>query len=202
MIDKILPLVTLEKVEHAEIVGKLLKKNGFNSAEVTYRTECATEVIKLMAKIEDFTVGAGTITSVEQMIEAKEAGAKFIITPGINIPVLEEAKKRNIEIYPGVITPSEIEICRSYNIKTVKLFPCGIFGGINLLKAYRGPFFDFKFIPTGGVNENNAREFLEMKNVKSVGGSFIIKDEFIKEEQWDCLDKHLNKIRIKLKEYF
>lgn len=201
MIDKIVPLLTLDKVEHAEIIGNLLLKNGFRTAEVTYRTNCATEIIQKLAKIEGFKVGAGTITSIEQMLEALNAGAEFIITPGINVSVIEEALKRNIKVYPGVVTPSEIEICRSYNLKILKLFPCGIFGGKKLLKAYSGPYYDIKFIPTGGINEDNASEFLECNNVIAIGGSFVVKEEYLENEDWDLLDKHLNNLKLRLNEY-
>lgn len=202
MIEKVLPLVTLENKEDAKIIGELLIKNGFNSAEVTYRTGAATDVIKILSKLKNFSVGAGTITSLEQMNEAIDAGAEFIITPGINIPVIEESINRNIDVYPGVVTPSEIEVCRKYGLNTLKLFPCGVFGGIDLLKSYQGPYYDFNFIPTGGVNLNNAEEFLGLKNVVSIGGSFILNDEYIKNKDWVSLDNHLKKISDKLYKYF
>lgn len=200
-LEKILPLLTLRDIEDSKIIGELLVKNGFSFVEVTYRTAIATKVIKELSKIDGLTIGAGTVSNEKQMKDALDNGAKFIITPGINNTLIRKCLDINVPIYPGVITPSEIELCKDYGLKTLKLFPCGIFGGVNLIKSYRGPYQDIKFIPTGGINLNNAKEFLILDNVESIGGSFILKDEFINNKDWDNLDKHLKLIRNNLKEF-
>ncbi len=198
---KVLPLLTLESDEHAKAIGVLLVQNGFDTVEVTFRSDAAPQVIKAMGEIEGLSVGAGTVVSVEQAQAALDNGAKFIITPGINEAVIEYCLAKNIPVYPGVVTPSEIEKCRTYGLKTLKLFPAGIFGGLELIKAYYGPYKDFKFIPTGGVNRKNMREFLKQPNVAAIGGSFILNNEYIQHEAWEALHEDLKALRGELNEF-
>ena len=128
------------------------------------------------------SVGAGTIINAEQCKTALEAGAQFIVSPGLSVAVAEICKENNIPYYPGCVTPTEIMQALELGITTVKFFPANIYGGLKALKALSGPFPQVKFIPTGGVDRNNIDEFLAFDKVAAIGGSFFVKEALEKME--------------------
>lgn len=182
----LLPLVVLENAEDAIPLGKALVDGGIPIAEVTFRTDAAAEVIKQMAdNVPGLIVGAGTVHSVEQAQEAVKNGAEFIVTPGIEEDVVRWCNDNNIPIVPGCVSPSDIELALKLGLKTVKFFPAEAYGGIKTLKALYGPYRDVKFVPTGGINDNNLNEYLQQKNVAAVGGSFVLPNDLVANKQWD-----------------
>ncbi len=153
-----------------------------------------------MSKVDGLIVGAGTVTSIDQVKVAINNGAKFIISPGINHSVIQYCVENSIPVFPGIITPSEIETCKNYGLSTLKVFPAGIFGGTKLLDALYGPYKNIKFIPTGGIDESNYLDYLKRPNVISIGGSFFIDKKMVENENWEDLNELLERLRKKYEE--
>ena len=178
--DKLIPVVVIKELSETEKVLSALKKSGINCAEITFRTACAKEAIALGVKLfPDMNVGAGTVINAQQCLDALEAGAKFIVSPGLSVEVANICKEKNIPYYPGCVTPTEIMQAISLGITIVKFFPANVYGGLKAMKALSGPFPQIKFIPTGGVNRDNLDEFLAWDKIYAVGGSFMV-DEALK----------------------
>ncbi len=174
--DKVIPVVVIKNLEDTVPTLTGLIKGGINCAEITFRTACAEEAIKLGVKtFPDMNIGAGTVINGEQCEKAINAGAKFIVSPGLSKEVAKICKEKNIPYYPGCVTPTEIMEAISLGITVVKFFPANVYGGLKALKALSAPFPQIKFIPTGGVDLSNLKEFLEFDKVYAVGGSFMMK---------------------------
>ena len=174
--NKIVPVVVIDNLEDTLTILGELKKGGINSAEITFRTDCAKDAIALAVKeCKDMVIGAGTVITGEQCETAISAGAKFIVSPGFSMEVYEVTKKYDIPYLPGVVTPTEIITARNLGLKVLKFFPAGVFGGAKALKALSSVFRDVEFLPTGGVDELNMDEFFAIKSVKAIGGSFMFK---------------------------
>ena len=192
---RILPMFTVDKVEDVELVRLALKGADILMVEVVLRSETAMQAIKLLSQDQDLIVGAGTVRTVEQAQAALDNGARFIVVPAIVPAVLEFCQKNNVICFPGITTPSEIEHALTLGAEVFKFFPAGAYGGVNTLKAFAGPYPDYKFIPTGGVNEDNYLEYLQQKNVMAVGGSFILPSSLIKTKDLQALTAYLLKIK-------
>ena len=176
--DKLIPVVVIKDVNETEKTLAALRSGGVNCAEITFRTACAEEAIKLAIKLfPDMNIGAGTVINEEQAIRAIDAGAKFIVSPGFSEKVALYVYKHNIPYYPGCVTPTEIMQALELGITTVKFFPANVYGGLKALKALSGPFPQVKFIPTGGVDLTNLKDFLEFDKIFAVGGSFMMKGD-------------------------
>lgn len=172
--EKLIPLIVIHDLADTEKILGGLKKRGLNTAEITFRTDCAEQAIKLgTEKFPDMCIGAGTVINAEQCKRALKAGSKFIVSPGLDVGVAEICAKNNIPYYPGCVTPTEIMQALSLRLTTLKFFPASVYGGIKALKALKGPFPQVKFIPTGGVNNDNLDEYMALDNVAAVGGSFL-----------------------------
>ena len=172
--EKLLPLIVIHDLADTERVLGGLKKRGLNSAEITFRTDCAEQAIRLgVEKFPDMLIGAGTVINAEQCKRAIDAGSKFVVSPGLDVGVAQVCAKHNIPYYPGCVTPTEIMQALSLGLNVLKFFPAGVYGGVKALKALKGPFPQVKFIPTGGVNNDNKDEYLALDNVFAVGGSFL-----------------------------
>lgn len=179
--EKIIPVVVINKLEDTEKIIMNLLKGGINIAEITLRTECASQAIKLAVnKFPDMEIGAGTVINAKQCKHAIECGAKFVVSPGLSEEVYKICKEKNIAYYPGCVTPSEIMKAISLGITIIKFFPADIYGGIKAIKALSAPFPQIKFIPTGGVNLDNLNLYLSYNKVYAVGGSFMMKDDIEK----------------------
>lgn len=173
--EKLIPLVVVRDLSDTEKILSGLKARGLNTAEITFRTECAEEAIRLGAKkFPDMIVGAGTVINADQCARAIKAGAKFIVSPGLSEEVAAVCAKNSIPYYPGCVTPTEIMQALSLGLTTLKFFPASVYGGIKALKALSGPFPQVKFIPTGGVTAENMEEYLALPCVAAVGGSFLL----------------------------
>lgn len=175
--DKLIPVVVIKNLEDTEKILTALKNDGINCAEITFRTACAKDAIALACeKFPDMNVGAGTVINGEQCVDALNAGAKFIVSPGLSVEVAEICKANGVPYYPGCVTPTEIMQALDMGITTVKFFPANVYGGLKALKALSAPFPQVKFIPTGGVNRENLDEFLAFDKIAAVGGSFFVEE--------------------------
>lgn len=178
--DKVIPVVVIKNIEETESTLKALRDGGVNCAEITFRTACAADAIKLgVEKFPDMNIGAGTVINLQQAKKAVEYGAKFLVSPGLSVEVAKFAKENNIPYYPGCVTPTEIMQALDLGIEIVKFFPANVYGGLKALKALSAPFPQIKFIPTGGVDLTNLSEFLAFEKVYAVGGSFMMKGDIV-----------------------
>ncbi len=175
---KVVPVVVINKIEDTIPTLKALCDGDLPVAEITFRTACAEEAIALGVKtFPDMYIGAGTVINVEQAKKAYQAGAKFIVSPGLSEEVAIFCKEKNITYYPGCVTPTEIMKAISLGITTIKFFPANVYGGLKAIKALGGPFPQVKFLPTGGVDLDNLKEFLTCDKIYAIGGSFMMKGD-------------------------
>lgn len=182
----IIPVVVLDDAKDAEPLGRALMEGGLPCAEVTFRTAAAEEAIRIMSeKFPDMLVGAGTVLTTEQVDRAVAAGAKFIVSPGINPKVVDYCVKKNIPITPGTCNPSNVETALEFGLDVVKFFPAEQAGGLNYIKAIAAPYTGVKFMPTGGINANNVREYLKYDRIIACGGSWMVKGDLIKAGNFD-----------------
>ena len=176
--DKLIPVVVIKDVNETEKTLSALRAGGVNCAEITFRTACAEEAIRLAVKLfPDMNIGAGTVINEEQAKRAVNAGAKFIVSPGFSEKVALYVRKQDIPYYPGCVTPTEIMQALELGITTVKFFPASVYGGLKALKVLSGPFPQVNFIPTGGVDLTNLKEYFEFDKIFAVGGSFMMKGD-------------------------
>lgn len=175
--EKFIPVVVIREIGETEKILSALRRKGLRCAEITFRTACAAEAIALAVKqFPDMTVGAGTVINADQCRKALEAGAKFIVSPGLSASVAAICKERQIPYYPGCVTPTEIMAALELGITTVKFFPANVYGGLKAMKALSAPFPQIRFIPTGGVNRENVEEYLAWDKIAAVGGSFLVEE--------------------------
>lgn len=189
----IVPVVVLNDSKNAEPLADALCEGGLACAEVTFRTEAAAESIKIMSeKHPEMLVGAGTVLTVEQVDEAVAAGAKFIVSPGLNPEVVKYCLDKNIAITPGVVTPSEMEQAIELGLNIVKFFPAEPSGGLSMIKAVSAPYTMLKFMPTGGINPGNVKEYLKSDKIFACGGSWMVKGDLVDAGDFDKI-KELTK---------
>ena len=183
---KLLPVIKIRDAEKAVPLADALIKGGLPAAEVTFRTSCAAEAIKrIAAAFPNMLVGAGTVLTVEQVDAAVDAGAKFIVSPGLNPKIVGYCVENNIPVVPGIVTPGEIETALSFGLEVVKSFPAEAYGGVKTIKALSAPYGMIKFMPTGGVNAENIKTYLACPSVLACGGSFMVKDSLIDEGNFE-----------------
>lgn len=176
----LVPVIKITDVKNAVPLAKALAEGGLNCAEITFRTACAKEAIKAVTDaLPTMLVGAGTVLTPEQADEAWEAGAKFIVSPGLNPRVVKHCIEKGYPILPGCATPSEIEQALELGLKAVKFFPAESAGGLSMIKAMSAPYGALKFMPTGGINEENMLSYLSFNKIIACGGSFMVKDSLI-----------------------
>jgi len=182
----IVPVIKIDDVEKAVPLAKALCDGGIPVAEITFRTEQAEEAITRITKeLPDMLVGAGTVLTIEQADRAVKAGAKFIVSPGLNPKVVEHCIKIGIPITPGCSNPSDIEQALEFGLDVVKFFPAEAAGGIKMLKAFSGPYGNLKFMPTGGIDASNINEYLSFPKVLACGGSWMVPENLIKTRSFD-----------------
>ena len=182
----LVPVIKITDKDKAVPLAKALKAGGLNCAEITFRTACAKEAIaKITEELPDMLVGAGTVLTPEQVDEAMEAGAKFIVSPGLNPRVVKYCMDKNIPILPGCATPSEVEQAIELGLSAVKFFPAEAAGGLNMIKSMSAPYGNIKFMPTGGINEDNMLSYLSFDKIIACGGSFMVKDSLVDAGKFD-----------------
>lgn len=178
----VVPVIVINDVKDAVPLAKALLAGGVRTLEVTLRTACALEAIKIiMEEMPEAIVGAGTVTTVEQFRKVSELGVEFIITPGLTASLLKEAVAGDIPVIPGIATLGELMTGAEAGLTCFKFFPAEINGGVAALKAFAGPMPDVKFCPTGGISLKNYRDYLALKNVLCVGGSWFVPTEAIEQ---------------------
>ena len=185
----VIPVVVLENAEDAKPLAEALVKGGLPVAEVTFRTAAAKESIRIMTEnYPEMLVGAGTVLSVSQVDEAVEAGARFIVTPGFDEEVVDYCLSKDIPVFPGVITPTEVTMAVKKGLKVVKFFPASQFGGLKTIKALSAPFGMVKFMPTGGIDASNLSEYLSSDKIVACGGSWMVKGDLVKAKEFDKIE--------------
>lgn len=184
---KIVPVVNLDAPSHARPLGKALIESGLPIAEITLRSECALEAIEKIAELEKIELGAGTVLNLQQAKDAISAGARFIVSPGLDIPTIEYCLENSIPIYPGVSSATEVQRAFNLGLRTVKFFPAEACGGVKMLKALSAPFHSMKFMPTGGINLGNLKEYLSLESVIAVGGSWMVKPALFADGNFDAV---------------
>jgi 2-dehydro-3-deoxyphosphogluconate aldolase / (4S)-4-hydroxy-2-oxoglutarate aldolase len=172
----IIPVVTVDNVKDVDKLVVELRKQNVYCAEITMRTKAAAEAISYMKEKygNEFSVGMGTVTLPKHVKEAKKMKVDFMVSPGLCPDLAEAFKSSEIAYIPGVATPSDIINAINLDIHILKFFPANLFGGLNALKTYGQVFPNVKFCPTGGINALNFRDYLDLKNVIAVGGSWVL----------------------------
>lgn len=175
--DKRIPVVVIRELSETNHILSALKNCGIECAEITFRTACAEDAIRLAVKnFPEMYIGAGTVINAGQCERALAAGAKFIVSPGLSEGVAKICTEKNVPYYPGCVTPTEIMQALELGITTVKFFPANIYGGLKAIKALSAPFPQVKFIPTGGIDKNNLEEYLSCDKIFAVGGSSFVEE--------------------------
>jgi 2-dehydro-3-deoxyphosphogluconate aldolase / (4S)-4-hydroxy-2-oxoglutarate aldolase len=176
---RIVPVVAIDDAGDAPALGDALVGGGLPIAEVTFRTSAAEATIRTLSRRTDLLVGAGTVLNVDTVKRAVDAGAKFIVSPGLNPKVVGYCVEQNIPITPGVATPTEIEMALDFGLSVVKFFPAESIGGIATLKAFSAPYGMIQFIPTGGIGPENLAGYLRFPKVLACGGSWMVAKDLL-----------------------
>ncbi len=186
----IVPVVTISDSEDAVPLARALHKGGIGCMEITFRTKTAiTAMRKIAAEVPEMLIGAGTVHSIDQIQQAMNAGAKFIVTPGFHAEVVEHCISHDIPIIPGCSDTGGIEQALHLGIKQVKFFPAEASGGVHLLQMLQPPYSDIEFLPTGGINLENMNDYLELQNVFAIGGTWMVKEELLVNKEFDKIEK-------------
>jgi 2-dehydro-3-deoxyphosphogluconate aldolase/(4S)-4-hydroxy-2-oxoglutarate aldolase len=182
---KIIPVVAIQEVSQAQPLAEALIEGGLPVAEITLRTAAGAGAIQALADLDGFLVGAGTVHSVDQAKQVADAGAKFVVTPGLNPRTVQWCLDNNMPIFPGVSSPTDLEMALELGLEVVKFFPAERNGGIPMIKALQGPYGDIRFIPTGGINTENLKDYLALPSVMACGGSWMVKSDLINGGQFE-----------------
>ena len=182
----IVPVVVLDDAKDARPLAEALCKGGLPCAEVTFRTAAAEESIRIMTQeFPEMLVGAGTVLTTEQVDRAVAAGAKFIVSPGLNPRIVKYCVEKGILITPGCCNPSDIEQALENGLEVVKFFPAEPAGGLNMIKAMAAPYVGVKFMPTGGINPENVKNYLAYDRILACGGSWMVKGDLVKSGNYE-----------------
>lgn len=186
----IIPVMVINKLEHAVPLANALVEGGLKVLEITLRTPVALEAIKkIKAEVPNAIVGAGTVINLDTLEKTIDAGSEFIVSPGVTDSLIDAALKSGIPILPGIVTPSEVMNLLGKGITEMKFFPAEAAGGVPMVKSIGGPLPQVTFCPTGGVNPKNAGDYLALKNVACVGGSWMAPADLVDAENWDEINR-------------
>lgn len=195
----IVPVVKIDDASKAVNLAKAMIDGGLPCAEVTFRTEAAEESISLMSKaFPQMLIGAGTVLNPETAEKAVKAGAKFIVSPGFDEETVKWCLANNIPVVPGLCTPSEIQKAINMGLSVLKFFPAEASGGVGMLKNFAGPFPNVKFMTTGGINQDNLGSYASASNVLAIGGSWMVKDSLINDNNWEEITRLCKDAVVKL----
>lgn len=184
----VIPLVQAEDPAIAVQIAKALKAGGLTTLEVVLRTDAALDCMEaIIREVEGVRVGAGTVLTPEQVSEVAQRGAQFVVSPGLNPVVVQACQVHELDIYPGVVTPSEVQLAWNLGLRTVKFFPAGLAGGVPMLKALSSVFRGMRFMPTGGVSASNLESFLALPSVVACGGSWLTPQAEIDAGNFDAI---------------
>lgn len=183
---RIVPVVVLRNISDAKPLAKALCDGGLPCAEITFRTDAALDCIRIMTEeFPDMLIGAGTVLTPAQADQAIKAGAKFIVSPGLNPAMVKHCIKKKYPIIPGVNNPSDIEAALSFDLNFVKFFPAEASGGLEMIKALSAPYPQMRFMPTGGITPDNLHTYLAFEKVAACGGTWMVKDELLKLQNFE-----------------
>lgn len=188
----VIPVLVLENVSDGMKMCSILHEKGLKAAEITFRTKAAREIISEASKaFPELFIGAGTILNERDLDAAFEAGASFAVAPGFNPVIVSKAVSSGYAFAPGVCTPSEVEQAHFLGCKFLKFFPAEAAGGLSMLKSIIAPYrhLNLRFMPTGGVTAANAADYLSIKEVAAVGGTWLGKSSDIEKGDWDTISK-------------
>lgn len=186
----VVPVVVLDHADDALPLAQALCDGHLPCAEVTFRTEAAKEAIRLMTSHHpEMLIGAGTVLTTDQVDSAMEAGARFIVSPGLNPKVVKYCVDRRIPILPGCANPSDMEAALEFGLKAVKFFPAEQAGGLAYIKAVAAPYTSLRFLPTGGINAENLKEYLSYPRILACGGSWMVKSQYIHEHRFEKITR-------------
>ncbi|QIA64701.1 bifunctional 4-hydroxy-2-oxoglutarate aldolase/2-dehydro-3-deoxy-phosphogluconate aldolase [Vibrio astriarenae] len=192
---KVVPVIAIDNAHDILPLGKALLENGLPVAEITFRSDAAVEAIRLLRDAyPDMLIGAGTVLNESQVIEAKKAGADFIVSPGLNPSTVKACQKHKITIVPGVNSPSLVEQALELGVDTVKFFPAEASGGLAMLKSLLGPYRQIKVMPTGGINQNNIHDYLALPAVLACGGTWMVDKSLVNDGAWDEIGRLVREI--------
>ena len=196
--SKIVAGFSVQNLDDAIPIAKSLMEGGINIIELTLRTKNSLKAVEMIAKsVQDMVIGVGTILTTDQLLQVKDNGAHFGVSPGLNKRVLQYAEEIDFSFAPGIATPSDLDCAIDMGYRFVKFFPAEGMGGVNYLKSISAPFshLDVKYFPLGGINSNNMNEYLNIDNVIAIGGSWIVKDQLVLNKQWKEITKRALEVR-------
>jgi 2-dehydro-3-deoxyphosphogluconate aldolase/(4S)-4-hydroxy-2-oxoglutarate aldolase len=183
---RIVPMIVIDDPDDAVPLARALSDGGLPCVEVTFRTPRAVEALRRIAgELPDVLVGAGTVLTPAQVAEARAAGARFVVAPGFNAGVVEFCQSVELPVFPGVCTPTEIEMALGAGLSVLKFFPAEPIGGLPFLKAVAAPYTTVSFIPTGGIGPSNLASYLGFPRVVACGGSWLAPNDWIAARQFD-----------------
>ena len=182
---KVVPVVAIQNLDDAERLADALTAGGIACAEITLRTEAGLPAIELLAKRSGFLVGAGTVHNADQAAAVIDAGAKFVVAPGFNPKTVAKCIDKDVPIFPGTSSPTDLEMAMEFGLDIVKFFPAEAMGGVKTLKAFHSPYHTIRFMPTGGVSMANLRDYLSLPYVIGCGGSWMAKGDLIAAGRFD-----------------
>ncbi|QLB12743.1 2-keto-3-deoxy-phosphogluconate aldolase [Bisgaardia hudsonensis] len=182
---KVVPVIALDNAEAILPLAETLEDNGLPVVEITFRSSAAEQAIRLLReKQPDILIAAGTVLTTEQVVQAKNAGADFVVTPGFNPKIVQLCQDLDLPITPGINNPMSIEAALEIGITAVKFFPAEASGGVKMIKALLGPYPQLEIMPTGGINIHNIKDYLAIPNVIACGGSWFVEKSLINNKNW------------------
>lgn len=186
----LVPVIKIDAAADAGRLGRALIEGGLPVAEVTFRTAAAEEAIRILtAELPDLLVGAGTVLTTEQAARAVKAGARFVVSPGFNPKVVDWCIEHEVPVTPGINSPTQLEMALERGLPAVKFFPAEASGGLKMLKAMAAPYGGVKFLPTGGINQDNLASYLAYDRILACGGSWMVKGDLIAAGKFDEITK-------------
>jgi len=186
----VVPVVAIEEAKDSLALGEALIAGGLPCAEITFRTAAAEESIQTLSRaFPEMLIGAGTVLTIDQAKRAVDGGAQFLVTPGFDEAVVTWSMAQEVPIFPGVATPTEINMALRHGLKTLKFFPAEALGGVKILKAIAAPYGEVRFIPTGGINPQNLPDYLKLPAVVACGGSWLVKKTMIANNEFNTITK-------------
>jgi 2-dehydro-3-deoxyphosphogluconate aldolase/(4S)-4-hydroxy-2-oxoglutarate aldolase len=186
---RVLPVATVEDPDRVEDVCNALVSGGVDCIEIAFRSDAASEALRRAARVEGCLVGAGTLLSVGQVETAVEAGAQFGVAPGTSPQVVAACRELELPFFPGVATPTEIERARHEGCRVLKVFPADQVGGPGFLRAVTATYPDVRFLPTGGVGPDNLRDYLAVRSVLAVGGSWLVAPDLVRDGRFEEIER-------------
>ncbi|MFZ7155435.1 bifunctional 4-hydroxy-2-oxoglutarate aldolase/2-dehydro-3-deoxy-phosphogluconate aldolase [Avibacterium avium] len=183
---KVIPVIALDNAQDILPLAETLASNGLPVVEITFRSAAAEEAIRLIRQHSpSILIAAGTVLTSEQVVQAKNAGADCIVTPGFNPKIVKLCQELDIPVMPGVNNPMSIEAALELGVTAVKFFPAEASGGVKMIKALLGPYAQLQIMPTGGISVNNIKDYLAIPNVVACGGSWFVEKSLINSHNWE-----------------